>query len=212
MMQGLDDQAQHGARRRALAAARDVLRHHDYGSFSVERVAQAARLSRRTLYNQFKDRAELYRAVRIEMVVEVEAVLPRDISRIASLHDGIERFVRDACAALSSDTHVHLRAAVARDGGELPWLTALYRERISLPLEWAVERCLLHQAHGNALTIDQPAAHARRLLAMIMATVAEPSAFHPAEIAELFLNRLTAASVSFAAGDFHQTSLHAGAA
>jgi len=180
------DQGQYGARRRALAAAREVLRHHNYASFSVERVAQVAKLSRRTLYNQFEDRAELYRAARMELVAEVEASLPREVARGLPLREALEQFVREACRVLSADAHIQLRAAVARDGNELTWLAALYRERIALPLEWAIERCLLQQAHGQAITVEEPAAQAQRLLAMIMAAVAEPSAFHAVEIAESF--------------------------
>lgn len=181
---------QHGARRRALAAAHKVLRDHSYGSFSVERVARAAGLSRRTLYNQFGGRDELYRIVRLELMAEVEAVLPREIGRGVPLRQAIEAFVRAACAALAGNAHVQLRAAVIRDGSELSWLPTLYRERIVQPLEWAVERCLLQQEHDHALAVDEPAGQAQRLVAMIMATVAEPSAFHPGEIAEIFLNRL----------------------
>jgi AcrR family transcriptional regulator len=199
MAHGSPDEAQYRARRRALAAAREVLRHEAYAGFSVERVARAAGLSRRTLYNQFEDRAELYRAVRLALVAEVELALPREVGRGVPLRDAIEHFVRDACAALAGDAHAELRAAVARDGADLPWLAALYRERVVLPLEWAVERCLLQQAHGRALMVEEPVAHAQRLVAMIMATVAEPSAFHASELAVIFLNRLTATPLSFAA-------------
>jgi len=193
------DQGQYGARRRALAAAREVLCHHNYASFSVERVAQVAKLSRRTLYNQFEDRAELYRAARMELVAEVEASLPREVARGLPLREALEQFVREACRVLSADAHIQLRAAVARDGNELTWLAALYRERIALPLEWAIERCLLQQAHGQAITVEEPAAQAQRLLAMIMAAVAEPSAFHAVEIAGIFLNRLAASPVPYPA-------------
>lgn len=196
------DEGQYGARRRALAAARNVLRQRAYGSFSVEHVAKLAGLSRRTLYNQFEDRAELYRLVRMELVAEVEALLPREISGTQSLRLAVEQFVRDACSALFGDAHCELRAAVARDGDELPWLSALYRERVILPLEWAVERFLLQQAHRHSLAVDEPMAQARRLVAMIMAAVAEPTAFHPSEIAAIFLDRLAraAAPAEYGAG------------
>jgi TetR/AcrR family transcriptional repressor of mexJK operon len=200
MSQGRPEEGQCGARRRALAAAREVLRDQGYGSFSVERVARAAGLSRRTLYNQFECRAELYRTVRLELFAEVEGQLPREISRTAPLREAIEHFVRDSCAALSSDVHVQLRAAVARDSAELPWLAAIYRERVILPLEWAIERCLLQHAHSDALQIEEPAAHAQRLVAMVMVAVAEPSAFHASEIAAIFLNRLSAPPLPLAAG------------
>lgn len=198
MTQARTDEGQYGARRRALAAAREVLREHGFGTFSVERVARVAGLSRRTLYNQFECRAELYRAVRLELFAEVEARMPREVSRTAPLRDAIEHFVRDACLAMSGDVHVQLRAAVARDGTDLPWLPALYRERVIQPLEWAVERCLLQHAHSHALEIAEPATHAQRLVAMIMVSVAEPSAFHATELAAIFLNRLSAPSLPFA--------------
>ncbi|HWI86229.1 MAG TPA: helix-turn-helix domain-containing protein [Sphingomonas sp.] len=194
------DDGQYRARRRALAAAREVLRSHGYRSFSVERVAKAAGLSRRTLYNQFEDRTDLYRAVRLELVGEVEAALPREISRSLPLQTAIEHFVGETCRALAGDAHMQLRSAVARDGAELPWLAALYRERVTLPLEWAVERCLLQQAHGNMLLVDEPAAQAQRLVAMMMASVVEPTAFHPSELAAIFLSRLRAPIAAFAGG------------
>jgi len=190
MSKGRTDEGQYGARRRALAAARDVLRHRSYGSFSVEHVAKAAGLSRRTLYNQFEDRAELYRLARMELVAELEGVLPREIDCALPIGEAVEQFVCDASVALAGDAHGQLRAAVGRDGAELPWLAAIYRERVIQPLEWAVERFLLQHAHGRSLTVDEPVTQARRLVAMVMAAVAEPTAFHPAEITAIFLERL----------------------
>ncbi|WP_116091641.1 TetR/AcrR family transcriptional regulator [Sphingomonas crusticola] len=208
MTQGRPDDGQYGARRRALAAAREVLRDQAYGSFSVERVARLAGLSRRTLYNQFEDRAELYRIVRLELVVEVETVLPREINRNLPLREAMEQFVREAWLALSGEAHLQLRGAVARDGADLPWLSEMYRQRVVLPLEWAIERCLVRQIHDHGLAIDEPSAHAERLAAMVMVAVTQPSAFHPHEIVAIFLGRLAAGAAPFEA-DHHRAGFFA---
>src|SRR5687768_10011647 len=66
----------HRSRAAILAAARDLFRNRPSDSVSMEMIAMRAGVTRRTVYNQFVDSAELFRATREELILEVAELLP----------------------------------------------------------------------------------------------------------------------------------------
>lgn len=181
------------ARQRVLDAARSVLRQVGYDRFTLDTVASRSGLSRRTIYNQFGSRDELFRASRLELLLAFEDDLPREIPPDADLQPTIERFCSVAIEALATAEHRELLASVQRDGAAVPWLAELYRARVDRPLRMAIEHYLLMQATFGSLQIADPTPPARSLLAAIKATVSAPDAtpvFRASELALLFAARL----------------------
>lgn len=183
-----------GPRERILAAARELLREGDFRSLTMERTALRARLSRRSVYNHFADRQDLFRASRTALLDEFAALLPLDVPIDADPPLAIERFARDAIAVLGCAAHRELVESARRDAAADPWVARLYDDRVALPMLRGFERYLLAQALRGRATVADPAGLAAEAMAMIRASVAIDGGqplLTPREIALVIVARLT---------------------
>ena len=114
------------SRARILAATRELLRRRSYDVLTMDAVAEAARLTRRTIYHQFMGRQSLYRASREALARAVAAQLPRSVVTAATPRDAVLRFATQTLAALSGDDGSELLLSLVRDTEDRDWLAALY--------------------------------------------------------------------------------------
>ncbi|GAA2817642.1 TetR/AcrR family transcriptional regulator [Saccharopolyspora taberi] len=68
-------------RRAILEGAREVFGRDGYTRASIDAIAKAAEVSTRTIYNHFKDKEELFRAVILESAEQVREVQLADLDR-----------------------------------------------------------------------------------------------------------------------------------
>jgi AcrR family transcriptional regulator len=179
------------ARQRILDAARLLLRDGCYLGFSMDRLARACGLSRQTVYNQFADREDLYRASRSQLLDGFVHALPRRISRRAEPAAAMESFTDAAFAALASAEHVELSRSAEIDAGACPWIAETYARRVEHPLADAVQDYLGSLPRSGL----DAAARAAELVTMLRAAVRAPGApplFTAAELATLFVQRALA--------------------
>jgi AcrR family transcriptional regulator len=182
------------ARRRILAAAREILRDDSFAQLKIERVAARAGLTRRTVYNQFDDRDALYQASRLELLQAFEFDLPSEVPPAREPLSSLEAFFREALEVFMRAEHVELQASLLRDGATLPWLTRTYQLRVERPLRITLESWLLSDENPCSL----PPSEARFLSVdgvemLKSSTWRNPQpAFTCRELSLIFLDRLRA--------------------
>jgi AcrR family transcriptional regulator len=180
------------ARRRILAAAREMLCEESFAQLKIERVAGRAGLTRRTVYNQFEDRDALYRASRLELLQAFEFDLPAEVPPAREPLASLELFFREALEVFVRPEHVELQASLLRDGGAMAWLARLYQLRVERPLRITLESWLLSDDNRHRLAPSDARSLAGDAVEMLKSATwrNQQPAFTCRELALVFLDRL----------------------
>ncbi len=189
------------SRRLILDAARRKLRQQSFNEFAMEAVASEAGVSRRTVYNQFANREELYCASRLELFEKIDlAMVSIKFDTDQPVEKMLHRFCKAGIAILLSPESFELRASRARDRRAFRWIEEQYAHRIDEPLRLKIEHFLLSLMLKGDIENTDPEPLAESLLSAINACVGDdgkaeanlkqPPVFTPKEIADIYLNRL----------------------
>ncbi len=137
------------SRARILAAARNLLSHQSYDALTMDAVADAARLTRRTIYHQFVGRQSLYRASREALARTVASALPTGISQTAPEREALLQFASETLDALSRPDGTELLLSLLRDTEENGWLAPLYDRQCRSITCTAVRRWLISTGRAD---------------------------------------------------------------
>lgn len=160
----------HRSRAAILAAARTLFRGRPSETVSMEMIAARAGVTRRTVYNQFADAAELFRATREELILEVAALLPLDVGGNLPPRLALGAYCSEVAHAFSDPRFVELLGSILRDGWSAPWFVEAYQRHIRLPVVRRLETYLQALQPGPASEADMSRA-ALSLLASIESIV-----------------------------------------
>ncbi|WP_162558857.1 TetR/AcrR family transcriptional regulator [Sphingorhabdus sp. EL138] len=189
------------SRRLILDAARRKLCDQSFSEFAMEVVAEEAGVSRRTVYNQFANREELYCASRLELFEKIDLALAEiQFDPDQPVEQMLHRFCELGIAILLSPESLELRASRARDRLSFQWIEEQYTHRIDDPLRLKIEHFLLNLMLKGDIEQTDPAPLAESLLSAVNACVGDdgnaesnlkqPPVFTPKEIADIFVKRL----------------------
>jgi TetR/AcrR family transcriptional regulator of autoinduction and epiphytic fitness len=111
-----------GSRQAIVEAAERLFLARGFGSVSMDELAEAAGVARRTLYNQFAGKEEIFREMLLRVSRQLEAAFPPGIETQSDVED-----VLRLIAQVILDLHKHpeylgfLRMVVA-DSRQFPWI------------------------------------------------------------------------------------------
>ncbi|MCA3255670.1 MAG: helix-turn-helix transcriptional regulator [Alphaproteobacteria bacterium] len=163
-----------------IAAAARLLRTTPYEALGLERVAAEAGVTRRTLYNQFAHKEDLYRSLMEPRILAVAAQLETQIPLGPRPHDAIWLFATRTALVLGGPDNVDVVRCVIRDGGRLPWLSEAYTRHVRQPILSAIELWLLRFPRRDpALDAAQIAECAAQFLFLLEGLTVSPH-LHPA--------------------------------
>ncbi len=112
-------------RERILTVATELFLAQGYGATSIEAVAQGARMSKRTFYHRFRDKAELFEAVVHRILSQLR---PADTARLfdgGSLEQTLLRLARLALDAALSPQAIALQRLIWSEAARFPELVAI---------------------------------------------------------------------------------------
>lgn len=161
-------------RRHIIAVARRLFAERSFASTGLDTVATQAGLSRRSLYNHFSDKQELYRAVMEKGLFEAAAKIPLLPASGQSAYSGLFIFSERLFDLLASPLHMELLAAVIKDGADQPWLREAYRRQLREPLLEKLEHCFMRLDQSGDYYIQDPRLLAGLYLAMLESTACTP--------------------------------------
>lgn len=132
----------HRSRAAILTAARELFRDRPWESVSMEMIAARAGVTRRTVYNQFADAAELFHAAREALVFEVAELLPLEVAGDLSPAAALRAYCRLVSEAFADPRYSELIGSIVRDGWSAAWLVEAYQRYIRLPVLHGLEERL----------------------------------------------------------------------
>jgi TetR/AcrR family transcriptional regulator, mexJK operon transcriptional repressor len=122
-----------------IAAAREVFKHQPWQSVSMTEVAAEAGLTRRTLYNQFANAEELFRATREDLILEVARILPLGAPGRFGAAAALRNYCNLLSDAFADPRYGELFASIVRDGWNAPWFIEAYNRHIRVPIARSLE-------------------------------------------------------------------------
>jgi AcrR family transcriptional regulator len=161
------------ARREAiLDAAEELTTQVGYEALRMDAVAEAAELSKGTLYLYFANKEALCAGVATRLIDRLLPVLEKDLAKTRSGLDGVRQVLQTYCDFTRENPH-HFRFAVT-------WLSAgerlddstesfqLYRERVGRVLQYAASAIARGQADGSVRSDIDPLPHAIQLWSSVL--------------------------------------------
>ena len=132
-----------------IDAAERLFLDRGFGSVSMDELAEAAGVARRTLYNQFSSKEEIFREMLLRVSGQLERAFPPGIETQGDVEE-----VRCLLARMIFKLHGNpgylgfLRMVVA-DARQFPWIA----EEFAAVMEPQTERLVRYLAHLNAMGI-----------------------------------------------------------
>lgn len=155
------------ARTKILEAARAALVAGSFQSFSMEDVARRAGLTRRSVYNLFVDKNELYRVSRTELIHGLSESVIDTIPPAMTIPDGLRFYLEGAYQLMSDPRNLEIIASIERDDDLQPWLALDYRRYIRTPLLRTCELYILTRTWQRRSESGKALAIAEQLLAIV---------------------------------------------
>lgn len=164
-------------RNEILDAVRRALRSGSYETLSMEHVAAHASISRRTLYNLFVDKDDLYRSSCERLLKSVSDMVTEEVPDKMSALDGMRFFVECCIEVYGSDAATDILLSVVRDGAHQQWLVQAYHRDIHDRLVRACENFILKQSRRSPLAPDVPRYIGEQLVGIVKSLTVGPHIF-----------------------------------
>lgn len=161
-----------------IAAAREVFKHQPWQSVSMTEVAAEAGLTRRTLYNQFANAEELFRATREDLILEVAKILPLGAPGRFGPAAALRNYCNLLSDAFADPRYGELFASIVRDGWSAPWFIEAYNRHIRVPIARSLETYIQALRPTHVFNSDDSRHEALNLLAS-MESIALSSSLLP---------------------------------
>jgi TetR/AcrR family transcriptional regulator, mexJK operon transcriptional repressor len=155
---------------RILDAATSLFLTHGYGATSIEEVARHARVSKRTFYHRFEDKAALFGAVVHRIVERLRPPADIPIVEGADLAAILRRLAEIILHAALSPQAIALHRLIVGESARFPKLASVANANGAA--EEAVDliaKLLARESQTGRIALDDPPFAARQFLHMVVA-------------------------------------------
>jgi TetR/AcrR family transcriptional regulator, mexJK operon transcriptional repressor len=154
---------------RILDIATELFLAEGYGATSIERVAQRARISKRTFYHRFPDKAALFGAVVHRIIQRLRPPAGTPLYDGGSLEDILRRLARLALRAALAPMALALSRLMIAEAQRFPELAAIAaREGSRAEAVREIAALLQRAARAGDLAIDRPEFAAAQFLELVI--------------------------------------------
>ncbi|MBV8497200.1 MAG: TetR/AcrR family transcriptional regulator [Gammaproteobacteria bacterium] len=156
-------------RTRILEAATELFLSEGYGATSIEAVAERARISKRTFYHRFEDKAALFAAVVHRIIEQIRPPPGVPLLEGADLHDILRRLAGLILRAALSPQAIALHRLVTAESVRFPNLTrAVYDEGWAREATTLIGDLLARELPGTRLNAELRGFAAMQFLHMVV--------------------------------------------
>src|SRR6516164_3733977 len=138
-----------GSREAIIEAAELLFLERGFGSVSMDELAEAAGLARRTLYNQFASKEEIFREMLLTMSGQLENAFPPGIETQGDVEDVLRLVARMILELHKHPEYLGFLRMVVADSRQFPWIA----EEFSAVMDPQTERLVRYLAHLTAMGI-----------------------------------------------------------
>jgi TetR/AcrR family transcriptional regulator of autoinduction and epiphytic fitness len=132
-----------------VEAAQRLFLQRGFGSISMDELAEAAGVARRTLYNQFASKEEIFREMLRRVSGHIEDALPAGIETQGEVEEVLRRIAQVILDLHKNSEYLgFLRMAIV-DSRQFPWIA----EEFAAVMDPQMERLIRYFAHLNAMGI-----------------------------------------------------------
>lgn len=149
-----------------LCAAADLFVQHGYDGTSTEMIAEAAGVSRQTIYNQFENKEALFRAIATELVAEIVVSLGEAVKSGADVRETLLALAQRLLKMLVHPKVVALHRLMLTEMPRFPELGRAIYDSGPATTEAELAAYLHEQARLGRLQIDEPRLAAQQFFAL----------------------------------------------
>jgi TetR/AcrR family transcriptional regulator of autoinduction and epiphytic fitness len=142
--------ARHGESRGAIIeAAERLFLKRGFGSVSMDELAETAGVARRTLYNQFSSKEEIFREMLLRVSGQLEDAFPPGVETQGDVEDVLRLVARMILELHKHPEYLGFLRMVVADSRQFPWIA----EEFATVMDPQTERLVRYLAHLTALGI-----------------------------------------------------------
>jgi len=130
-------------------AAERLFLQHGFGAVSMDELAMAAGLARRTLYNQFASKEELFREMLLRVSRQLEDAFPPGIETQGDVGDVLRMIARIILDLHKNPEYLGFLRMVVADSRQFPWIA----KEFAAVMDPQTERLTRYLAHLTELGI-----------------------------------------------------------
>jgi TetR/AcrR family transcriptional regulator of autoinduction and epiphytic fitness len=147
--QALSKARRNGSREAIVEAAERLFLERGFGAVSMDDLALAAGVARRTLYNQFASKEEIFREMLLGVSAQLETALPPGIETQGDVEDVLRLVARMILALHQHPEYLGFLRMVVADSRQFPWIA----EEFAAVMDPQTERFVRYLAHLTAMGI-----------------------------------------------------------
>jgi TetR/AcrR family transcriptional regulator of autoinduction and epiphytic fitness len=138
-----------GSREAIVDAAERLFLERGFGAVSMDDLAEAAGVARRTLYNQFASKEEIFREMLPRVAGQLEDVLPPGVETRGDVEDVLRLIARAILQLHRRPGYLGFFRMVVADSRQFPWIA----EAFAAVMEPLMERFARYLAHLTAMGV-----------------------------------------------------------
>jgi TetR/AcrR family transcriptional regulator of autoinduction and epiphytic fitness len=138
-----------GSREAIIEAAARLFLARGFGSVSMDELAEAAGVARRTLYNQFSSKEEIFREMLVRLSGQMEDAFPPGVETRGDVEDVLRLVARMILELHKHPDYLGFLRMVVADSRQFPWIA----EEFATVMDPQTERLVRYLAHLTALGI-----------------------------------------------------------
>ena len=138
-----------GSREAIVGAAQRLFLERGFGAVSMDELASAAGVARRTVYNQFTSKEEIFREMLLRVSAQLETALPPGIETQGDVEDVLRLVARMILALHKDPEYLGFLRMVVADSRQFPWIA----DEFAAVMDPRTERLVRYLAHLTAMGI-----------------------------------------------------------
>ena len=138
-----------GSRQTVVAAAERLFLERGFGAVSMDDLAEAAGVARRTLYNQFSSKEEIFREMLLKVSGQLEDAFPPGVETQGDVEDVLRLIARMILGLHRNREYLGFLRMVVADSRQFPWIA----EALASVMEPQTERWMRYLAQQTAIGI-----------------------------------------------------------
>ena len=138
-----------GSREAIVEAAERLFLERGFGAVSMDELAEAAGVARRTLYNQFASKEEIFREMLLRVSGQLENAFPPGIETQGDVEDVLRLVARMILELHKNPEYLGFLRMVVADSRQFPWIA----EEFAAVMDPQTERLVRYLAHLTAMGI-----------------------------------------------------------
>ena len=155
-----------GSREAIVEAAERLFLDRGFGSVSMDELAAAAGVARRTLYNQFASKEEIFREMLLRVSGQLEDAFPPGIETQGAVEEVLRLVARMILQLHKRPEYLGFLRMVVADSRQFPWIAEEFAA-VMEPLTERLVRYLVHLTGLGILDCRNPLLAAHQFMGML---------------------------------------------